>query len=111
MNTRTAALALIGAVALAPSIAAAGTDDQPEPVTVEVLEPVSRSRAGVTIGVDVTMADDLADQLDIEDPSRFVVWITMKPELDGTFAHLDDCPGVPGSADDIAPGTRRIPVC
>jgi hypothetical protein len=72
---------------------------------------VSNGSGDVRIGIDVTIDGDLADQLDIDDPSRLVVWITMTPALDGTFAHLDDCPGVPGSADDFVPGTRRIPVC
>jgi ethanolamine ammonia-lyase large subunit len=111
MTTTTAALAFAGALALAPSVAAAGTDDEPESITVEVVDSITTGTGDVRVGIDVTIDGDLAAQLDITDPSHFVVWITMKPAADGTFAHLDDCPGVPGSADDFVPGTRRIPVC
>jgi hypothetical protein len=111
MNTTTSALAFTGALAIAPSVAIAGTDEQPAPITVEVLGPVNTERGNVTFGVDVTIDGDLADQLDITDPSHFVVWITMNPASDSTFAHLDECPGVPGSADDFVPGTRHVPVC
>jgi hypothetical protein len=110
MNTSTA-WAVTGALALAPSVVLSGTDDEPESITVEVLDSATSGDGNVLIGIDVTIDGDLADQLDIDDPSHFVVWITMKPTLDATFAHLDGCPGVPGSADDFVPGTRRIPVC
>jgi hypothetical protein len=111
MNTATSALAITGALALVPAVAVAGTDDEPESITIDVVDSATIGSGDVRIGIDVTIDGQLADQLDIADPSHFVVWITMTPALDGTFAHLNECVGVPGSADDFLPGTRGVPIC
>jgi hypothetical protein len=95
-----------------PSIISDGTR---QPITVELITPTDPSTDAATIGFDLTLAGELAEQLANADPPRLVIWVTMatpapaqppapKPAVAG-------CPVTPGTGDDIVPGTRRMPLC